>query len=135
MFEPLETEQEDKYKRFGKRSLVFVLVMLAMFFALAARLFALQVMNTSEYSAISSRNQLRMISQPAKRGDIYDRNMLKLAGSEICFEISISTSKEQSEEEIEDLAANLAGYLKDPELDAKSMEKMTGCYYHFAGGE
>ena len=61
MFEPLETEQEDKYKRFGKRSLVFVLVLLAMFFALAARLFALQVMNTSEYSAISSRNQLRMI--------------------------------------------------------------------------
>ena len=124
MFEPLETEQEDKYKRFGKRSLVFVLVMLAMFFALAARLFALQVMNTSEYSAISSRNQLRMISQPAKRGDIYDRNMLKLAGSEICFEISISTSKEQSEEEIEELAANLAGYLKDPELDAKTIEKM-----------
>ena len=27
MFEPLEVEQEDKYKRFGKRSLVFVVVL------------------------------------------------------------------------------------------------------------
>ena len=105
MFEPLEVEQEDKYKRFGKRSLVFVVVLLVMFFALAARLFALQIMNTDKYSTISSRNQLRMVSQPAKRGDI-------------------STSKLQSEDERKKLAANLAAYLKDPELDAKTIEKM-----------
>ncbi len=121
MFEPLEVEQEDKYKRFGKRSFVFVLLLVVLFFVLAARLFALQILNTDEYTSISSRNQLRMVSQPAKRGDIYDRNMLKLAGSEICFEISISTSEVQSKEKREELAANLARYLKDPELDTEAI--------------
>ena len=67
-----------------------------------------------------SRNQLRIVSQPAKRGDIYDRNMLKLAGSEICFEISISTAKMTSDE-IKELAHNLAGFLKDPELNEEAI--------------
>ena len=71
MFEPLEVEQDDKYKRFGKRSFVFVCMLLLLFFVLAARLFALQILNSETYASISSRNQLRIVSQPAKRGDIY----------------------------------------------------------------
>lgn len=122
MFEPLEVEQEDKYKRFGKRSFVFVCVVVLLFFSLTARLFALQILNTETYTSISSRNQLRVVSQPAKRGDIYDRNMLKLAGSEICFEISISTAKMTSDE-IKELAHNLAGFLKDPELNEEAITK------------
>ncbi len=122
MFEPLEVEQEDKYKRFGKRSFVFVCLLLLLFFALAARLFALQILNSETYASISSRNQLRVVSQPAKRGDIYDRNMLKLAGSEICFEISISTAK-MTTDEIKELAHNLAGFLKDPELNEEEIIK------------
>ena len=35
MFEPLEVEQDDKYKRFGKRSFVFVCMLLLLFFVLA----------------------------------------------------------------------------------------------------
>lgn len=120
MFEPLEVEQDDKYKRFGKRSFVFVCMLLLLFFVLAARLFALQILNSETYASISSRNQLRVVSQPAKRGDIYDRNMLKLAGSEICFEISISTAKMTSDE-IKELAHNLAGFLKDPELNEEAI--------------
>ena len=120
MFEPLEVEQDDKYKRFGKRSFVFVCMLLLLFFVLAARLVALQILNSETYASISSRNQLRIVSQPAKRGDIYDRNMLKLAGSEICFEISISTAKMTSDE-IKELAHNLAGFLKDPELNEEAI--------------
>jgi penicillin-binding protein 2 len=120
LFEPLEVEQDDKYKRFGKRSFVFVCMLLLLFFVLAARLFALQILNSETYASISSRNQLRIVSQPAKRGDIYDRNMLKLAGSEICFEISISTAKMTSDE-IKELAHNLAGFLKDPELNEEAI--------------
>lgn len=120
MFEPLEVEQDDKYKRFGKRSFFFVCMLLLLFFVLAARLFALQILNSETYASISSRNQLRIVSQPAKRGDIYDRNMLKLAGSEICFEISISTAKMTSDE-IKELAHNLAGFLKDPELNEEAI--------------
>lgn len=120
MFEPLEVEQDDKYKRFGKRSFVFVCMLLLLFFVLAARLFALQILNSETYASISSRNQLRIVSQPAKRGDIYDRNMLKLAGSEICFEISISTAK-MTGDEIKELAHNLAGFLKDPELNEEAI--------------
>ena len=46
--------------------------------------------------------------------------MLKLAGSEICFEISISTAKMTSDE-IKELAHNLAGFLKDPELNEEAI--------------
>ena len=80
----------------------------------------MQILNSETYASISSRNQLRIVSQPAKRGDIYDRNMLKLAGSEICFEISISTAKMTSDE-IKELAHNLAGFLKDPELNEEAI--------------
>ena len=61
MFEPLEVEQDDKYKRFGKRSFVFVCMLLLLFFVLAARLFALQILNSETYASISSRNQLRIV--------------------------------------------------------------------------
>lgn len=120
MFEPIDLQEEDKYERFNRRTAVFVAVMVVMFFALAGKLFAMQILNTDIYASISSRNQLRMVSQPAKRGDIYDRNMLKLAGSEICFEISISTAQVKKEDQ-QELAERLADYLKDPELDAEAI--------------
>ncbi len=120
MFEPIDLQEEDKYERFNRRTTVFVAVLALMFFALAGKLFAMQILNSDVYSSISSRNQLRMVSQPAKRGDIYDRNMLKLAGSEICFEISISTAQVKGDSQKE-LAERLAGYLKDPELDAEAI--------------
>ncbi len=118
MFVRKDEEQVDAAKRLNGRMLAFVLAMLLMFFMLGAQLFALQILDTDAYASISSRNQLRMVSQPPKRGDIYDRNMEKLAGSQICFEVAVSKSQVPKDER-DELAENLAKYLNDPELTAE----------------
>lgn len=117
MFVRKQDDQADTAKRLNGRTMAFVLALLAMFFMLGAQLFSLQILDTDSYASISSRNQLRMVSQPPKRGDIYDRNMEKLAGSQICFEVAVSKSQVTSDER-EILARNLAKYLNDPELTA-----------------
>ncbi|MBQ2887982.1 MAG: penicillin-binding protein 2 [Firmicutes bacterium] len=120
MFEPINSAEQTAEQHFSKRTLVFVAVLLVMFLVLAVKLFALQILNTDVYSSISSNNQMRIVSQPAKRGDIYDRNGVMLAGSEICYEICVSTAASRGDE-VNTLANNLAAYLKDPELTAEAI--------------
>jgi penicillin-binding protein 2 len=120
MFEPTEVEQVNEAQRFGKRAIIFALLLILMFFVMAAKLFALQILNTDTYSSISSRNQLRIVSYSAKRGDIYDRDMVMLAGSEIYYDISVSTAQVKGAD-MENLANNLAEYLDDPELDSETI--------------
>ena len=117
MFARKKDELADSAELLNGRILIFVVVLLLMFFLLGAQLFSLQILDTDSYASISSRNQLRMVSQPPKRGDIYDRDMEKLAGSQICFEVAVSKSQVPSDER-DELAANLAKYLNDPELTA-----------------
>ncbi len=124
MFEPDEAENAVEQK-FDRRALIFVVVLCLMFFVLAAKLFALQVLNTDVYASMSSNNQLRMVYQPAKRGDIYDRNGLMLAGSEICYDICVATAQ-VDKGRAEELASRLAAYLNDPEVSADViLEKVT----------
>ena len=117
MFEPGKQKDKTIENDLAKRAVWFAAVLGLMFFVLAAKLFALQILNTEVYTTISSNNQMRIVEQPVKRGDIYDRAGRKLAGSEICYDICISTTMVKSAE-INDLAEKLAGYLDDPELTA-----------------
>lgn len=122
MFVQKKDDQADTAKRLNGRILAFVAVLLLMFFMLGAQLFALQILDSDSYASISSRNQLRMVSQPPKRGDIYDRDMEKLAGSQICYEVAVSKSQVSSDERAI-LAENLAQYLNDPELTAEVIQE------------
>lgn len=125
MFEPDKAAKAAKETQFDRRVLLFVAVLGLLFFVLAAKLFALQILNTDVYASISSRNQMRMVAQPAKRGDIYDRNGVMLAGSEICYDICVAATQVKGDE-ADELAARLSAYLKDPALPAEAiLEKIT----------
>ena len=123
MFEPDKQSDGSAEKDVYKRTVWFVAVLGVMFFLLAAKLFALQILNTDIYTSISSNNQMRMVSQPAKRGDIYDRNGVMLAGSEICYDICISTNVVRKDD-VEALAQTLSAYLKDSELTPEKIVEM-----------
>lgn len=124
MFEPDKIAEKTAESDLKKRAVWFVAALCLMFFVLAVKLFALQILNTDIYASISSSNQIRMVSQPAKRGDIYDKNGVKLAGSEICYDICVSTTLVRGEDEVKSLAEKLAAYLQDPELTPEAIVDM-----------
>ena len=80
----------DKHLR--KRVWVFWLCIAILFGVLAIRLFTLQIVKGNEYATMSDQNQVRIVSQTARRGNIYDRNMLELANSKTVFAICVSSS-------------------------------------------
>lgn len=123
MFLPNKFKERLPDQELQVRAVWFVAVMCLMFFAIAVKLFALQILNTDVYSSISSNNQMRMVSQPAKRGDIYDSTGVKLAGSEIYYDICISTAQVKGDA-LKSLAEQLAAYLKDPSLTAEVIVDM-----------
>lgn len=126
MFLPNKFKDKLPEQELQVRAVWFVAAMCLMFFAIAVKLFALQILNTDVYSSISSNNQMRIVSQAAKRGDIYDSTGVKLAGSEIYYDICISTAQVKGDA-LRELAEQLSAYLKDPELTADAIvEKASG---------
>lgn len=123
MFLPNKSSQNSSEQELQVRAVWFVAVMCLMFFAVAVKLFALQILNTDVYTSISSNNQMRMVSQAAKRGDIYDSTGVKLAGSDICYDICISSAQVKGDALLS-LAEKLSGYLKDPALTADVIVEM-----------
>jgi penicillin-binding protein 2 len=110
----------DKHLR--KRVWVFWLCIAILFGVLAIRLFTLQIVKGNEYATMSDQNQVRIVSQTARRGNIYDRNMLELANSKTVFAICVSSSG-ISKEDKETLSNNLAALLNDPEITAKIIQE------------
>ncbi|ATW28571.1 penicillin-binding protein 2 [Candidatus Formimonas warabiya] len=89
-----------------------------MFFGLGLRLFYLQIVRADAFEDLSDKNKFRIVSIPARRGDIYDRNMTVLATSKPVFSVSL-TSAEIPEKE--DVARKLAEILNDPEITQESI--------------
>ena len=99
-------EQTFKFKSIG----VFLAVCLAV---LTGRLFFLQVVMADEYTTMSDRNQIRILSTPARRGNIYDKNMKELAISKPIYVVSLISTEIDDKEEV---AKTLSSLLQDPEI-------------------
>jgi penicillin-binding protein 2 len=65
-------------------------VVLALFLVLVLRLWTLQVVDARSYAAAVTSNEVRVVSVPAPRGEIVDRNDTVLAGDEVQQEIVLS---------------------------------------------
>lgn len=99
-------EQTFKFKSIG----VFLAICLAV---LTGRLFFLQVVMADEYTTMSDRNQIRILSTPARRGNIYDKNMKELAISKPIYVVSLISTEIDDKEEVAETLSNL---LQDPEI-------------------
>ena len=64
-------------------------IFLFAFLLLISGLFYTQIVNYRLYRKLSENNRIRVIPLPARRGKIYDRNSVLLAGSTISFDVQV----------------------------------------------
>ena len=69
---------------------VFFILMTLVFGYYLVRLFDLQIVQGKDYLAQADENRITKISEPALRGNIYDRNNFLLAGNIPSYNISIT---------------------------------------------
>ncbi|MEN8207682.1 MAG: penicillin-binding protein 2 [Candidatus Fermentibacteria bacterium] len=81
--------------RKGKQwsSLAFMIIALLLFLILGVRLFYLQIIKGDYYRGLSSQNHIRVITKPAPRGLISDRNGVVLADSRPSFIVTAVPSE------------------------------------------
>jgi penicillin-binding protein 2 len=87
---------------------VLGLVFLAMFAALTLRLWQIQVASATDYEAQADNNQVKLVSTPAPRGEIRDRNGELLAGTRSALAAVVDgalVTDDTEEELIQQLAA------------------------------
>jgi penicillin-binding protein 2 len=88
---------------------VIAAVALALFLVLILRLWALQVVDAKSYSAAVTANEVRVVSVPAPRGEIVDRNDTVLAGNVVEQEIVLSRAAAMNDPSIVGDVAGLIG--------------------------
>jgi cell division protein FtsI/penicillin-binding protein 2 len=85
--------------------------------ALGLRLWAIQVTETDKYTAVAERNLIRVVTTPAPRGDIFDRNEVLLAGTETSLAAVVDMGLVEDDFAPE-LAHRLSAFLGDPDQTA-----------------
>ncbi len=97
----------------GARIGVIGLVFVALLGVLTLRLWTMQVTEVQAYEDRADRNQVRVVFSPAPRGDIYDSNGVKLAGTRSALAAVVDLALVEGSE-LEMLARNLAAFLDVP---------------------
>jgi penicillin-binding protein 2 len=100
---------EDEPSRPNVRLRVVGGVVIALFLVLVLRLWTLQVVDGKTYAAAVTRNQVRVVSVPAPRGEIVDRNDTVLAGDVSQEEIVLSRATVAADPAIVGKVAALVG--------------------------
>src|SRR2546428_5714934 len=116
-FDPTEDLRQD-----GVRLQVIYYLAIAIFVALIARLWYLQVMNSQGFAERAEANRIRIIPIPAPRGTIFDRKGNVLVTSRSSYNIVLSR-KDVKDSELPQIADLLAEHLGiDHEWLAKRFE-------------
>ena len=97
----------------GWRIGVIGVVIAAMFGILLLRLWTIQVTPTEDYEALAAENQIRLVSTPAPRGDIYDRTGTLLAGSRSSLAAVVDLALVE-EKAFDQLVQRLSAFLDQP---------------------
>lgn len=100
------------------RITVFFVMVAIIFATLVSRLFYLQVFQNQQFQQLSENNRLRLISIPARRGDILDSNGNLLATSVPVFAILFTPSDII---DVKATAVKLEKILGDPEITQESI--------------
>jgi penicillin-binding protein 2 len=100
---------EDEPSRPNVRLRVLAGVVVALFLVLILRLWTLQVVDARSYAAAVTSNEVRVISVPAPRGEIVDRDDTVLAGDAVQQEIVLSRAAALNDPRIVGDVAGLVG--------------------------
>lgn len=88
-------------------------VFVALLGLLTLRLWTMQVTEVQAYEERAQSNQIRVVTTPAPRGDVFDRNGVKLAGTRSALAAVVDLALVESAER-DMLARNLAAFLDRP---------------------
>ncbi|MEI7884284.1 MAG: penicillin-binding protein 2 [Clostridia bacterium] len=91
-----------------------------MFVIIDLRLFSLQIVNKDAYQLQSDKNRMRFISIEAARGEVLDKNGIKLAVSKADFVISLNVLDDKNIQK--KTIQNLVDILKNPEITVNTIE-------------
>ncbi len=100
---------EEEEARPNLRLRIVGVVVLLLFGVLVLRLWTLQVVEGKTYAAAVTRNQVRVVSVPAPRGDIVDRNGTVLVSNTPQEEILLSRAEASQNPSVVGLVAALVG--------------------------
>ncbi len=100
---------EEEVSRPNLRLRIVGVVVLLLFGVLVLRLWTLQVVEGKTYAAAVTRNQVRVVSVPAPRGDIVDRNGTVLVSNTPQEEILLSRAEAMQNPAIVGMVAALVG--------------------------
>lgn len=96
----------------GVRTSILGLVFAALLGVLVLRLWTMQVTDAEAYETRALHNQVRIVPTPAPRGDIFDANMVKLAGTRSALAAVVDLALVENGE-LEMLSRNLAAFLDE----------------------
>lgn len=96
----------------GVRTSVLGLVFAVLLGVLILRLWTMQVTDAEAYETRALHNQVRIVYTPAPRGDIFDANMVKLAGTRSALAAVVDLALVERGE-LETLSRNLAAFLDE----------------------
>jgi cell division protein FtsI/penicillin-binding protein 2 len=92
------------------------IIFAALLGVLGLRLWTMQVTEAYAYGERAEKQQVRVVTAPAPRGDIYDTNGVKLAGTRSALAIVVDLALVDGEQ-LELLSKNLAAFLDTPASD------------------
>ncbi|MFX4261604.1 penicillin-binding protein 2 [Pelotomaculum propionicicum] len=72
-----------------KKMRVFLIIVSAIFGILVLRLAYMQLLENDKYSTLASENRIRLITITAPRGEVFDRNGVKLVGNQPVYTVSL----------------------------------------------
>jgi penicillin-binding protein 2 len=103
----------------GQRNVFYVLIV-AVFLLLAARLYQLQIVLYNRFVGMADANRIRVVSQEAPRGIIYDRNGDIIVDNQSRYNISVIPYELQRNREVYTI---LSGILRIPESELRERVK------------
>jgi penicillin-binding protein 2 len=106
------------------RITAFIITIMMVFIVLALRLAYLQVVNGDYYKILAEDKAEREIIEIAPRGEILDRNGLKIATNKQCYNITFTIGK-QTDDSINDVLLNTVNVLiKNSEQDKVNVQSL-----------
>ncbi len=94
---------------------VFLIVVSAVFLILVGRLAYMQLVQNDKFSTLARENRIRLITITAPRGEVFDRNGIKLVGNQPVYTVSLVKNKDTGE-----VVQRLAGILG---IDSQEIEQ------------
>ena len=100
-------------KAIEKRMRIFLYIVVALFLVLGARLAYMQLLQNDKYSTLARENRMRFIKISAPRGELFDRNLVKLVGNQPVYTVYLDSValKNLSKTQIEAMEERLAAIL------------------------